>query len=372
MRLFFFISSFFAYQLVLGQVVFLEIFDEAEDAVTGSDNIGGVVWNTSVPGALDANDYFKVVGGKLEAKDPNNPAAFWETGDIDITPCVGLAISMDIRERGNLEDCGDCVGDGDGCIDWLKLEYNLDGLGWTEVPVTSCPATMTYAPGEMIQIGNIPGGLPTSYTSPCVDFGSTLKLRISVLTWAASEFWEVDNVTVFCNDCVLPIEINEFKAKPIKEGTRISWTTNSERNNNYFELQRSLDGKFFKSVGYMKGANNSSSTNVYNLIDPSPKTTEIVYYRLKMVNFDGTFTFSDAISYQYENPVLLNYSNGYLNFSFKSKKNTESYSIIVYDLSGKRIDQFTLSENGTIPWNKNGFFIVEIPSLGVKEKIVTF
>lgn len=371
MRQLFVISLLLTSQLNFGQVVFQETFDEADDAVTGVDNIGGVAWSTSAPGAVDANDYFKVIAGILEAKDTNSPAD-WETADIDITSCVGLAISLDIRERGDLEACGDCVGDGDACIDWLKLEYNLDGLGWTEVAVTACPITMTNAPGDMIHTGNLALATTLSYTTPCIDFGSTLQLRISVLTWAASEFWEVDNVTVFCNDCVLPVEVGNINARPVKEGTNVSWTTASERENDYFELQRSLDGQYFESVAYMKGAGNSSEEILYNAIDPSPKTTDLVYYRLKQVNFDGTFIFSDKITYQYEVPALVWYANNEIRVTFKEAPQLETYPIIIYDLSGKIVAQFDLSENTNIPWDKNGFYIVEIPSLDIKEKVATF
>lgn len=125
------------------QTVFLETFDEADDATTGVDNSGGsVAWTATCPGSIAATDYLKVVSGKLEARDTNSPGASFTSGSIDVTSCVGLEISFDIEESGDLEDCADCGGTGIICVDWVKLEYNLDGAGWTEVAGSSCVATM--------------------------------------------------------------------------------------------------------------------------------------------------------------------------------------------------------------------------------------
>ncbi len=356
-----------------GQIVFSETFDELDDATTGVDAIGGVVWNTTTPGAVDADDYFKVLGNKLEAKDTNEPGAYWETDDIDVSTCVGTLITFDYTERGTMEDCADCPGDGLGCIDWLKLEYNVDGLGWVEVAGATCPATVIFAPGEMIQIGDVLGGATVSYNSPCIDFGSTLRLRITVQCWAASEFWEVDNVSVECLDCVLPVELANLETAQIgNSGTRISWLTNSERDNDYFEIQRSTDGHYFQTIGYMDGAGNSSDEIAYQFDDFSNPTGQLLYYRLKQVNFNGSFTYSDAITFKRQLPANIWYSNGVLHVTFNQDSGNEKVPLIIYDLSGKIVEQLDISENTSIPWTHTGFFIMEIPAINFTQKIATF
>ncbi|MGB1102625.1 MAG: hypothetical protein ACPG21_03265 [Crocinitomicaceae bacterium] len=298
MKVLFFISLLFLVPHGYAQVVFSESFDEADDAVTGSDAIGPINWTATCPGSLAATD--KVVSGKLEARDTNSPAAVFEIDVFDISTCTGLEIALDIEESVDMEACADCGGTGITCIDWVKLEYNLDGGGWTEVAGASCPATMMEAPGEMIQIGNIGGGGHITFTSPCIDFGSTMQIRISCMSWAGDEYWLFDNITVSCNDCVLPLELVEFNVNEDDNGTLLTWETRSESNNAYFAIERSYNGKSFEEIAHIEGAGTSSERLVYRYNDPQFHQSDLVYYRLRQVDFDGKSRFSQTKSLKTE------------------------------------------------------------------------
>ncbi len=61
----FFLLFFFSLGLRgYSQLIFNETFGEGEDAITGSDDLGGIAWSTACPTCLDAGDYFKIQGGK--------------------------------------------------------------------------------------------------------------------------------------------------------------------------------------------------------------------------------------------------------------------------------------------------------------------
>lgn len=187
-----------------------------------------------------------------------------------------------------MEDCADCGGTGTTCIDWVKLEYNLDGGGWVEVAGVSCPLTMTEAPVEMIQTGDIGGlGGPITFTSPCIDFGSTLQIRVSCMSQAGDEYWIFDNITVSCNDCVLTVELVEFNVGKEDYGTVLTWETISENDNDYFAIERSYDGKSFEEIASISGAGTSSEHLYYRYTDPTPHNKEWVYYRIRQVDFNG-------------------------------------------------------------------------------------
>ena len=369
-----FISS-----LGIGQVVFSEAFDtELPTATTGTDDSGGgVTWSTAVPFAADGADYFRVQAGRLEARDVGGPAT-WETGDIDISSCVGLAISFDLTEAGAMDGCLDCTAMTDptgvgACVDWVKLEYNLDGMGFTEIAGVTCAAALTAVPGEMIQIGEIlPAGSTISYTSPCIDFGTTLAVRITVNCSASTEFWRFDNISVACNDCVLPVGLDDFSASAFRKGARLDWVTSSEANNDFFEIQRSTDGHHFETIGYKDGAGNSTGYLSYSYEDPTAPVNELLYYRLKQVDFNGSLTFSRAVTFKSEAPAQVFYANNEIKVIFNNTDPNQKVVLMVYDLSGKIVDQFDLSENTTIPWTKKGFYLIEIPSLDFQEKVATF
>lgn len=90
---------------------------------------------------------------------------------------------------------------------------------------------------------------------------------------------------------VLPIELIFLSASEENNGAvTLNWATASEENNDYFEIQRSADGKIFETIGSVDGFGNSLSRIDYSFTDENPlagKTT----YRLKQVDFDGKYEF---------------------------------------------------------------------------------
>lgn len=90
---------------------------------------------------------------------------------------------------------------------------------------------------------------------------------------------------------VLPIELMSFTAEPDGEQVKLEWATAVEIENDYFTIERSVDGLGFDSIGYMNGAGNSSIQRDYLMYDPQP-LTGTSYYRLKQTDFDGTYTYS--------------------------------------------------------------------------------
>lgn len=91
----------------------------------------------------------------------------------------------------------------------------------------------------------------------------------------------------------LPIELVSFDAEPAGRNTvRTSWTTASEHDNDHFVVERSMDGAFWEAAGTLPGAGFSNSMLRYELIDPNA-FGDVVYYRLRQTDTDGTFTLSD-------------------------------------------------------------------------------
>lgn len=352
-----------------GQVVFLETFDEAANSTSGVDNTAGsVAWSTSCPGSIAATDYFKVVGGKLEARDTNSPVATFTTGAIDISSCTGLDISIDIEELGSMEDCSDCGGTGTTCVDFVQLQYNLDGGGWTDVAGTSCPATMTTVPGLVIAEGDLPGLL--NYTSPCIDFGSTLQIRVTCMCWAGSEYWRFDNITVSCNDCVLPAEIVDFKAETQTNSIQIQWKTLSESNSDYFTVERSEDGQVFTFLDHVKGAGNSNTTIKYELFDRNRTESEVVYYRLNQYDFDGKMVSTKITSVKNIPSTTLTFYDQQLHLQTKNDPLKEK-TLEIYTIQGQLVHSFVITdEYQTIPWNERGVFICTIPEINFRKKLI--
>ncbi|MEO0894997.1 MAG: T9SS type A sorting domain-containing protein [Bacteroidota bacterium] len=90
----------------------------------------------------------------------------------------------------------------------------------------------------------------------------------------------------------LPIELLDFEAYQVGEAVvQLEWTTTQEVNNAEFQIERSTDGRFFQQIAAMDGAGTTDARKDYDYLDLSVPGNR-VYYRLRQVDFDGSFTYS--------------------------------------------------------------------------------
>lgn len=93
----------------------------------------------------------------------------------------------------------------------------------------------------------------------------------------------------------LPVEFLSFTGRNTDLGNQLKWQTASETNNMGFEVQKSEDGISWESLDWVAGAGTSSVLNSYNLLDKFPLIGDN-YYRLKQVDYDGKYEFSEVIN----------------------------------------------------------------------------
>lgn len=87
----------------------------------------------------------------------------------------------------------------------------------------------------------------------------------------------------------LPIQLTNFEVAVHKDGVLVDWTTMNEVNNDYFSIERSIDGEDFDEVMRIPGAGTSDGAHNYEVID-NPYALGDIYYRLKQTDFDGKTT----------------------------------------------------------------------------------
>tara|TARA_B110000967_G_C18855239_1_gene546846 strand:+ start:778 stop:1566 length:789 start_codon:yes stop_codon:yes gene_type:complete len=90
----------------------------------------------------------------------------------------------------------------------------------------------------------------------------------------------------------LPVDLISFEAEREEDNIKLNWSTASEENNDYFEIQKSYDGEVFTPIGYVDGAGNSNEVLDYSYTDSE---TNKAYYRLKQLDYDGEFEYSDIV-----------------------------------------------------------------------------
>lgn len=89
-------------------------------------------------------------------------------------------------------------------------------------------------------------------------------------------------------DGVLPVELLYFEGVPYPTFNKIVWSTASEHNSDYFQIERSIDGENWKTVGTKPASGNSTIVINYSYLD-SFDDLSIHYYILKQVDYDGQY-----------------------------------------------------------------------------------
>ncbi len=144
---------------------------------------------------------------------------------------------------------------------------------------------------------------------------------------------------------IVPVEMLTFAASARNSNVQLLWATASETNNRGFEIERSInDDDNFVTVGFVNGNGSSTEINYYSFTDePQLSGANQIYYRLKQIDFDGTFSYSDVVSVSYDVPAEFvleqNYPNPFnpinKNKLLCTKRKFCKYK--VYDFLGREI-----------------------------------
>jgi len=143
----------------------------------------------------------------------------------------------------------------------------------------------------------------------------------------------------------LPVELISFKAEPKENVVDIHWSTASETNNNYFEVEKSKDLINYVSVGKLSGKGNTTQTSEYSMIDETP-FEGISYYRLVQYDFNGNSETFDPVAVNFENKAELgiqlwpNPAKDIINIQLSNFKD-EMINLTVIDEMGRIIETLT-------------------------------
>jgi hypothetical protein len=158
-------------------------------------------------------------------------------------------------------------------------------------------------------------------------------------------------MTADINCLVLPVEFLSFEGKPNQRKVDLTWTTASERNSDYFEVQRSVDGENYEALGQVQAMGNSQNTTAYSFVDEAPYSG-INYYRLKQVDMSGEAMETERISVLFRRvgmPIELypNPAKESISVSFETAfEGAAQWRIL--DMSGRIVERGSTSvSNGT-------------------------
>lgn len=171
---------------------------------------------------------------------------------------------------------------------------------------------------------------------------NTTNNRVNNAIVSSADFFKdwilVDNSTP------LPVTLLNFEAACENGLVELNWSTTAEINNDYFVIEKSTDAINFFPIATVQGNGNSNSFISYSHTDPNPNVAT-TYYRLKQVDFNGTFEYFDVIASTCTsdnsfivNQIILN--ENVFQFNVTTTEN-EKLNIYLYDYRGRLITNET-------------------------------
>ncbi|MBL4716140.1 MAG: T9SS type A sorting domain-containing protein [Bacteroidia bacterium] len=171
----------------------------------------------------------------------------------------------------------------------------------------------------------------------------------------------------------LPIELITFNAKQVGNHVELNWSTATEINNDFFTIERSIDGQNVEVIGEVFGVGNSNTQQDYTFTDENP-LVGTSYYRLKQTDYDGQFEYFDWVVVNADNSnkftitqIGPNPCRGNLKINYNSP-NEQMLNLTILSLTGQKIynnnfeatageNEITVAEIATV---QNGLYIINL------------
>lgn len=242
------------------------------------------------------------------------------------------------------EYCNDKIdNDGDGLVDsedaCVILDADGDGIddhnGDTD-PGDAC------IPAQGIGYMNYDGSNATWQAEDCDNDGVDNGQEVTDMT---------DPYDASSN--LLPVQLARFEGKQTACNVELDWVVETEENFHHYEIEWSRDGKSFRNIFEIKGNSFSTSTQYYNYSHQTNSASN--YYRLKMIDLDDSFEYSDVLFVAlncnklswsiFPNPISTN--KKLLNIEINTPR--KEVQILVSDLLGRIVSSQSFSVEPNVP-----------------------
>ncbi len=245
------------------------------------------------------------------------------------------------------------------------LDYSIGAGCSTQTMVVSISGVLQFQAGKKLTLPSSSVVLVASGGSvqPGGGGGSS-----NLITIGTVDVWKAGDGPItgpaIATSGGLPIELTYFNGVLENKSIKLQWQTATESSNDYFEIQRSLDGITFEKISQIDSKSldgNSLQALNYEMEDLNPKNG-VSYYRLKQVDFSTESSYSRIIAVDYNKvgdfsfSVFPNPNDGHaFDISLEGIENGDAVSIVVYDVMGNEAYTKTLkvSESSNITQSIN-------------------
>jgi hypothetical protein len=143
----------------------------------------------------------------------------------------------------------------------------------------------------------------------------------------------------------LPVTLVSFTGKAIEHTSTLAWATTEEINASHFEIERSGDARIFETIGKVDAKGESKALVTYDFTDnnPFPGTN---YYRLKQVDFDGSYAYSRTISIHFDDSERISVYPNPVADLLRVESDVPVTSLEISDVKGMKIEGAIVPPSG--------------------------
>ncbi len=204
----------------------------------------------------------------------------------------------------------------------MRAVGTLDGTSidistlWIDVySVTLWTLGATYPEGGYVVINSGAGGSPGEFTTYAVSDALANEYVANSLTYSTP---------LPVGSAVLPVLFTKFDASCTNNGALVSWSTSSEYNSDYFEVERSVNGNDWTKIAKIKASGTTSTAHTYQQTDVFSGTA---FYRIKQVDLDGHFIYTSI---------------------FKSNCDRKKFNIVIYPVPARDLLKVVISSDKSV------------------------
>ena len=246
-------------------------------------------------------------------------------------------------------------------------QLTLTGMNLTLLP------NMRATAGEELVLFESTG--TASITGEAAGMNDGFQVRIGADDYTLSYSGGDGNDVSIMAANVLPVELTAFTGRALEKINELTWSTATELDFSHFTVQRSADGSTWQDLGAVAGAGQTGTEQGYQYADPNPPLT--AYYRLEMVDLDGSTQMSEVVILRREAntsslTVFPNPNAGQFSVRLPLEEG-ETALLTCYDLTGKvvfRKNAGSLYRQTTALPSGIYLLVVELPSGRNAQRVV--
>jgi hypothetical protein len=293
----------------------------------------------------------------------------WPAGALDanfylsftLTPNSGYALNiLSLTLRMRHSNTGSSGGSGPT---QFTLRSSLDGYtsNLSTGTITSAYSNYLVTPGAAFN------NLPTPVTFRVYGHNSVLY------TGGNSRF-VFDNIQVDAIGIVLPLKLLSFKAIAGSGKVELKYKLSDVAANTHLVIERSTDNRIFKAISYRDEINFQANKTYSNTDSEIPPGISLLYYRLKVINPDGKFTYTTVLPVKIttvQQPLAVMYTRNILNLQGLMPA---ASGLLLYNSSGSLVFSTSLSAGVTgqtiniVPSLPKGIYYIKIVGLNVYQQ----